>query len=64
MRQPSFQQWQSMRDMSRRSQPLTVVVTEYTADGQAIERAREKMPPRADAILDELSIEVARRGLK
>ena len=40
MRTPTFQEWQHMRSAAGSSEPLTVVVVEYRADGCAIERER------------------------
>ena len=38
--------WRDTRDVARVAESLVVVVVEYCADGQAIERAREQLPPR------------------
>lgn len=40
MRTPTFQEWQHMRSTAGSSEPLTVVVVEYRADGCAVERER------------------------
>ena len=40
MRTPTFQEWQHMRGSAGSSEPLTVVVVEYRADGRAVERER------------------------
>ena len=40
MRTPTFQEWHHMRSTADSSEPLTVVVVEYRADGCAVERER------------------------
>ena len=40
MRTPTFQEWQHMRSTADSSEPLTVVVVEYRANGCAVERER------------------------
>lgn len=47
MRQPSFQQWQSRRDVAQLPEALTVVVVEYCADGRGVERVRSIVAPRS-----------------